>query len=173
MMLRNARRRRFCAGLVLLGVLLLLALAGLAALVGAEVWATAVKREREEELLFIGDQYRRAIESYWRASPGPKSLPKSIADLLADDRFPMPVRHLRRAYRDPFNSDGEWGLIKFTNGIMGVYSTSEAVPLKRSGFPDRYVQFEGTDAYKHWRFVAELPRRTVIPPRQPTSQDGK
>jgi type II secretory pathway pseudopilin PulG len=157
--------RRRDAGLVLLGVLLLLVLAGLAALVGAEVWATAVKREREEQLLFVGEQYRRAIESYWLASPGPvKTLPKSLADLLADDRFPMPVRHLRRLYRDPLDERADWGLIKIGNGIAGIHSTSAATPLKRSGFPARYAHFEGAESYSHWRFVFQVPRRAAAPP---------
>jgi len=172
---RSLHRRRLCAGLVLLGVLLLLALAGLAALVGAEVWATAVKREKEEELLFVGDQYRRAIESYWQASPGKvKTLPISVADLLADDRFPMPVHHLRRPYRDPLDPNAEWGLVKISNGIAGVYSTSEAVPIKRRGFPERYVSFEDANAYSHWRFLAKLPGRTAAPiPPQPAEQAGR
>jgi type II secretory pathway pseudopilin PulG len=171
---RSVNPRRLCAGLVLLGVLLVLVLAGLAALVGGEVWATATKREREEELLFVGDQYRRAIESYWRASPGPATLPKAMADLLEDDRFPMPVRHLRRLYRDPLDAEADWGLVKIGNGIAGVYPTSEAPPLKRAGFPDRYVHFEGANAYNQWRFVAQLPRRAGAPaPRQPASQAGQ
>jgi type II secretory pathway pseudopilin PulG len=174
-MRRSTGLRQLCAGLVLLGVLLLLVLAGLAALVGGEVWATAMKREREAELLFVGDQYRRAIESYLRTSPGPvKTLPKSVADLLEDDRFPMPVRHLRRPYQDPLDPAADWGLIKIGNGIAGVYSTSEAPPLKRGGFPDRYSNFEGTNAYNQWRFVVQIPRRTGVPaPRLPASQSGR
>lgn len=162
--LRKAR------GLVLLGVLLLLALAALGALIGAEVWATAVKREREEQLLFVGDQYRQAIESYWRASPGPaKTFPRSLDDLLDDRRFPMPVRHLRRAYRDPNDEQAQWGLVRISNGITGVYSTSDAAPLKKGGFPTRYRGFERATAYREWRFVAELPN-SLPPPRQPLHQ---
>jgi type II secretory pathway pseudopilin PulG len=163
-------------GLVLLGVLLLLVLTGLAALVGAEVWATAVQREREEQLLFVGDQYRRAIESYWVASPGPvKTLPKTLDDLLKDDRFPMPVRHLRRLYRDPLDAQAPWGIVKIGAGIAGVFSTSEAVPLKRSGFPDIYVNFEGAKGYNHWRFVFQTSRRAGAPaaPPPPVKETGR
>src|SRR5438045_1702979 len=88
-------------GLVLLALLIFLALAGLATALGAESWATVRKRDRETELLFVGDQYRRAIESYWRAGRGrARTLPPSLEVLLADDRFPTPVRHLRRLYPD-------------------------------------------------------------------------
>lgn len=163
-MRRSAELRRYCAGLVLLGVLLLLVLTGVAALAAAEVWATAVQREREEQLLFVGEQYRRAIESYWRAAPTRvRTLPNSLAVLLEDDRFPMPVRHLRRQYRDPFDEQAEWGLVKLDNGIAGVYSTSTATPLKRHGFPVRYAQFEDAKDYKQWRFEIQVPGRSVPP----------
>ena len=167
---------RYCAGLVLLGVLLLLVLVALAALVGGEVWATAVQREQEEQLLFVGEQYRRAIESYWHATPGrAKTLPSSLSVLLEDDRFPMPVRHLRRLYRDPFDAEADWGLVKIDNGIAGVYSSSSAIPLKRRGFSTRYAQFEDATDYKQWRFVFQMPGRSRPPTasRSPESQDRR
>lgn len=158
------------AGLVLVGVLLMLVLAALAALVGAEVWATALKREREAQLLFVGEQYRRAIESYWRASPGPvKTLPASLELLLEDDRFPMPVRHLRRLYPDPMDAESPWALVKAGNGILGVHSRSESVPLKRSGFPPHLLGFEGATSYRQWRFVFQLPRPGAPGPRSPVA----
>ncbi len=171
---RNPALRRHCAGLVLLGVLLLLVLSGVAALVGAEVWATAVRREQEEQLLYVGEQYRRAIESYWRETPGRvKTLPGSLEVLLEDDRFPMPIRHLRRLYRDPFDAQAEWGLLKIDSGIAGVYSTSTAIPLKRHGFPARYAQFEDAKDYKQWRFVFQVPGRSgpPMPKRLPDGQE--
>jgi type II secretory pathway pseudopilin PulG len=165
---------RHSNGLVLLGVLLLLALAAVAALVGAEVWATAAQREREEQLLFVGDQYRRAIESYWRATPGRvRSLPNSLEVLLEDDRFPMPVRHLRRLYRDPLEAQAEWGLVKIDSGIAGVYSNSDSMPLKRRGFPARYADFEDARDYKQWRFVFQAPGQAVRPaPPRPSKREA-
>jgi type II secretory pathway pseudopilin PulG len=160
----------------LLGALLLLVLAAVAALVGAEVWATTVQREREEQLLFVGEQYRRAIESYYRATPGrAKALPNSLAVLLEDDRFPMPVRHLRRPYPDPLDERAEWGLVKIDNGIAGVYSNSNAAPLKRRGFPARYADFEDARDYKQWRFVFQAPGHAIRPaaPRLPGREAGQ
>lgn len=168
---RSARRH---SGLVLFAVLLLLVLASLGALVGAEVWATAVKREREAELLFVGEQYRRAIESYWRASPGDvKTLPTSLDVLLKDDRFPMPVRHLRRLYPDPIDAGSGWGLVKAGNGILGVYSKSEQGPLKRSGFPPHLIGFDSAPTYRQWRFVFQLPRPGAPGPRKPITGPGQ
>ena len=168
------RPRRRDSGLVLYAVLLLLVLASLGALVGAEVWATAVKREREAQLLFVGEQYRRAIESYWRASPtDAKALPTSFDVLLQDDRFPMPVRHLRRLYPDPIDAKAGWGVVKAGNGILGVYSRSEDIPLKRSGFPSNLLSFEGAATYKQWRFVFQLPRPGATGVRKPTTGPGQ
>jgi type II secretory pathway pseudopilin PulG len=162
-----------CRGLVLLAVLMVLVLVGLAALAGAEVWATALKREREAELLFVGEQYRRAIESYWRASPTPiKALPNSLEQLLADDRFPMPVRHLRRRYPDPITGSGDWGLVRIGNGIAGVYSTSQDAPLKQSGFPPHLIDFEHAGRYDQWRFVFRLPRQPAPALRGRAARDG-
>lgn len=172
-MLRSPQPGRYDSGLVLLGVLLLLSLAALSALVAGEVWATAVRREREEQLLFVGEQYRRAVESYYRATPGRvKTLPNSLSVLLEDDRFPMPIRHLRRLYADPLNEQAEWGLVKIDSGIVGVYSSSTSTPLKRRGFPVRYAHFEDAKDYRQWRFVFQVPGRSS-PPAVVRSLEGQ
>jgi type II secretory pathway pseudopilin PulG len=169
---RDAVGAAHATGMVLVAVLLLLALIALLACAGGEMWATAVKREREAQLLFVGDQYRHAIDSYWRASPGPvRMLPRSLSDLLLDRRRPVPVQHLRRAYRDPMDEAAEWGVVKGPAGIAGVYSTSDAAPIKRGGFAERYAQFEHASAYKDWRFVADS-QRLLITSRQPSKTPG-
>ena len=57
-------------GFTYLAVLFIVATitAGLA-LIG-EMWETAAKREKEAELLFIGDQYRKANGRYYESTPG-------------------------------------------------------------------------------------------------------
>lgn len=166
-----ADRRQRVFGIVLLGLLLCLALASLAVALAAEVWATARQREREAELLFVGEQYRRAIESYWRASPGPvKTLPKSIDNLLADDRFPMPVRHLRKRYPDPVTG-GELRPILAGGALTGVFSPSRDTPLKTAGFPARYMHFAASASYDDWRFVFQPPR--VAPPGAPRATPAR
>lgn len=161
-------------GIVLLGLLLCLALASLAVALAAEVWATARQREREAELLFVGEQYRRAIESYWRTSPGPvKTLPKSVDDLLADDRFPMPVRHLRKRYPDPITG-GELRAIQAGGALTGVFSPSRDAPLKTAGFPARYMHFAASASYDDWRFVFQPPRNAPAgAPRATPARHGK
>src|SRR6202008_2848647 len=109
--------RRPASGLVLLALLVMLGLVAVGALAAAEVWATTLKRERETELLFIGEQYRRAIQSYWKMSPGRRAYPPSIDVLLTDNRFPNPVHPLRRVYRETRTPPGVYEPIVHSNSL--------------------------------------------------------
>ncbi len=120
------------------------------------LWHTAVQREKEAELLFVGDQYRRAIERFL-STPLPagqvRRLPQSLDELLLDPRFPQTVRHLRRLYPDPMTGEAAWGLLKDAQGgIAGVHSLSSTVPFKTANFPARYTEFAGLGSYREWVF---------------------
>lgn len=121
------------------------------------LWHTAAQREKEKELLFVGDQYRRAIESFWQAAPkGAERLPKSLDELLLDPRNPQSVRHLRRLYPDPMTGKTEWGLKKDPDGgIRGVFSLSTGMPRKRANFPYPYDAFAEQLTYAGWLFAAD------------------
>jgi type II secretory pathway pseudopilin PulG len=142
----NAQR-----GFTYLAVLFAVAiLSGGLALAG-EMWDTAAQREREAELLFIGNEYRVAIRRYYHAGPQ-RQYPASLEDLLEDPRRPGIERYLRRLYPDPITG-GQWVPIKGPEGIVGVRSASEAVPLKTGGFAVRDAAFEGARRYSDWQFV--------------------
>ncbi|HJS77291.1 MAG TPA: type II secretion system protein [Burkholderiales bacterium] len=122
------------------------------ALIG-EVWHTANVREKEAELLHIGNEYRKAIERYYLSGPV-RQYPKSLADLVKDPRHPGTVRHLRRLYPDPITGKDDWGLVKSADGgFAGVYSPSEDAPLKTGGFGVRDAALEGKTKYSEWQFV--------------------
>lgn len=142
-------------GFTLIGLLFLVAGLGVAMSVLGTVWHTAAQREKEKELLFIGEEYRHAIADFWRASPsGQPRLPKEFAELLLDPRFPNTVRHLRRLYADPMTGGKDWGVVKDeAGGITGVYSLSERKPLKQAGFPLGQAAFEQAETYKQWLFL--------------------
>jgi len=130
-------------------------LAGGLALAG-EVWDTSAKREKEAELLFAGNQYRKAIERYFLSGPQ-RQYPRVLEDLLKDARRPGTERYLRRLYPDPITGK-EWALVKAPDGgILGVHSASRDPPLKVAGFRPRDAAFEGAKAYSDWKFVAALP----------------
>jgi len=154
-----------CAGgFTYLWVLLAIGLvaAGLAAT--AEVASTAARRDKEAELLFAGDQFARAIARYRAAVPNSQVYPQRLEDLLADNRVPNVRRHLRRIYRDPMTGSTEWGLIRGQGGgIVGVYSTSTAQPLKTANFPKDYAAFAGAKSYRDWVFAAGGPPAGSVP----------
>lgn len=157
---RQHCERRKERGFTYVGVMFLVVLVTLALSSVATVWQRASQREREAELLFAGDQIARAIESYYRRSPGKPQFPRSLEDLLLDNRYPVVVRHLRRIYRDPMTGSTEWGLVKVADRIVGVHSLSTAKPIKTAGFDQR--DFEGAETYEDWKFVLkERPRQAV------------
>lgn len=157
-------------GVVLLALLLALALFALGLMNTVDVWRMSRQRDREKELLFVGDQYRQAIRRYYSAAPrgGQRGYPTSLEVLLEDDRFPTPVHHLRRAYPDPITGKPEWGLLKAGDRIVGVYSLSEAAPIKQAGFSPGHQAFKDAASYKDWVF-AYVPRRGVAVPASPAS----
>ena len=127
------------------------------ALTGAShYWSTISKREKEQELLFRGDQILRGIESYHkRPSAGSgNAYPGRLEDLLKDPRSLAVRRYVRKIYRDPMTEDGVWGLIvDQQGGIKGVFSKSKDKPLKVGDFPYGYEAFEKAEAYSDWKFV--------------------
>lgn len=159
-------RRR---GVVLLALLLAMGMMGFALMAVVEVSATARQREREQELLFAGDQYRQAIERYyWAAPPGaPRLLPTSVSQLLLDDRYPHPVQHLRRPYADPFG-EAEWGFVRIGGKLAGVHSRSNVEPLKRAQFPERYAGFAVASDVSQWVFLFKPPAQAPVAPRPPS-----
>src|SRR6185295_2522600 len=93
---------RRAAGFTYLTILFVVAFMGIGLALVGEVWHTAAVREREADLLFVGNQYRRAIQHYFEtAQIEPKRYPASLKELLKDDRFASTTRHLRSLYPDP------------------------------------------------------------------------
>lgn len=144
-------------GFSYIGLLLLIAIIGAGLAVVGEVWHTEAKREKELELLFIGGQFKQAIDSYVHSSPGDANqYPARLEDLLLDNRFPLARHHLRKIYADPFTGTTDWGLVKQRGRITGVYSRSADKPLKRKGFPAEYDSFTDAGSYKDWVFGYSL-----------------
>lgn len=142
-------------GVILLGILVAVMILGLMSSIVATSWKSRVYRSKERELLWRGDQYRRAIESYYHSaqSGSQSSLPSALGDLVRDKRSIAVVRHLRQLYPDPF-SGKDWLLIKDTSGkIIGVRSSSTLEPFKQGDFSEENKDFAGKKSYSEWRFV--------------------
>ena len=159
-------------GFTYLTVLFLVAFMGIGLGLTGEVWHTAVMRDREAQLLYVGNQYRRAIERYYVS--GPRQYPRTTEDLLKDARKPNTERYLRKLYLDPISGKGEWGLVKAPDGgVIGVYSLSEDKPLKTSAFSLYNKDFEGAAKYSDWKFVytpATAQQAPLQPPGAPLQQ---
>lgn len=145
-------------GYIYIWMLFAVMLAGIMLAAAGIVWRTEMKREKESELLFAGDQFRRAIESYYNDSGteggGVSRYPTSLEQLLKDERSPAVKRHLRRIYFDPMTNSRDWGLIRQQDGgITGVYSLSSDTPARRANFPTDYAAFEKAENYQGWKFI--------------------
>lgn len=141
-----------------IGLLILVAMMSVALAGAGEVWHTAQQREKEQELLFAGDQFRRAIAQYYANTPGKaRRYPLQLEELLKDPRHPGVRRYLRKIYLDPMTGKAEWGLVTGPSGeIYGVYSRSEDAPLKQAGFRLAEKDFEGKTKYSEWIFIPAL-----------------
>ena len=146
-------------------VLLLVLVTSVGAAALGSLWHTASQRERERELLAIGDEFRRAIGSYRAlAVDGRREYPRTLEDLLRDPRLPGVRRHLRRIYADPLTGEARWGLIPAPQGgILGVHSLSMRTPLKQAGFAEADAEFAEAEHHADWRFIAREPGRAAPP----------
>jgi type II secretory pathway pseudopilin PulG len=154
MVTMNRASRRDNAGFTYIGLLLAIALmgAGLAAI--GQSWRSSVQRSKEAELYFVGEQFANAIKRYYDDSPGgDKRLPKSLADLVQDKRYPVTKRHLRKIYLDPMRGKAEWGLVMLKDGIVGVHSLSEEIPYRNRDSDPTAV---GKKSYADVKFVADI-----------------
>lgn len=116
------------------------------------VWQQAVQREREAELLAIGVEMADALASYKRAGPQ-QAYPATLAELVEDKRFPSPVRHLRRIYRDPFTGQARWGQVLQGGQIVGIYSLAPGEPVRSHDLPPELGDVgEGARSYAEWVF---------------------
>jgi type II secretory pathway pseudopilin PulG len=170
-MRRQARRsgdRADAAGFTYIGLLIAVVILGIGLSAVGTVWRTQAQREREQELLFIGGEFRTAIAHYVAA--GAHQYPQEISDLLEDKRWPEPRHHLRKLYVDPMTGAQDWTIIRTDMlGITGIASSSNAEPLKKKGFGSDEEAFADATCYCDWKFtyVARLNlrrRATQVPP---------
>jgi type II secretory pathway pseudopilin PulG len=158
-------------GIALLFVLVAVTIMGLMAGLAGSSWKTITQRAKEEELLWRGNQYRKAIGSYYTAGATgtPKVLPRTLEQLIRDPRMLGTVRHLRQLYPDPMTGK-DWELIKDGSGlIQGVRSSSQLEPFKKDNFSEENEDFAEKTSYAEWRFVfsPEETQKTRVPARKP------
>lgn len=173
--LRSARAE---AGYAMAALLVGLAVMAIVMSVAMPTWSHMIRREKEEELVFRGNQYARAINQYQRkfANASPASL-----DVLLEQRL------LRKKFRDPLspNKDGEFQMLYLNNqGTSGrgagmgpgagagtqagtTLSTTPSggivgVASKNTGTSIRI--YKGKQKYNEWQFVGMEQSQQAGPP---------
>lgn len=168
--------RNHNGGFTYLGLIITVAIIGIASAATLQLGSVTQRRAAEEELLEIGSEFRNALISYANATPvGQKRAPSSLDDLLKDPRYPNPKRHLRKLYADPITGKEEWGIIEAIDGsgIVGVYSLSNAQPIKVDNFDPLFHDFAGKKSYRDWKFlVAPQPTKLSNQPRSQVHRQG-
>ena len=93
------------------------------------------QREREEELLFRGEQYIQAIKLFFDQSG---RYPTTVKELIRTDN----IRFLRQAYKDPMTRNGKWRFIhadtsgKVVNSLASLRTAKPALKgSKLTSFP--------------------------------------
>jgi len=141
-------------GITYLGALMIITIMGIMLGKAGQSWNAQQMREREEELLFRGLQFQRALQRWHQPASGEHVATKltDLKDLVKDPRSSQTVRRLRKLYRDPV-SNKEWIMIMDpTKGIVGVRPDSDALPLKQGGFSDELKYLAGKQKYRDWEF---------------------
>jgi len=139
-------------GFTYIGILVAVVILGMLLTAASHVWTQHEQRERESQLLFVGDAYRMAIARYFAYG---HQYPVALQSLLSDERSPVPRRYLRQLYADPITGKSDWKLIAAPDGvgIMGVASRSQLVPIKRRGFGLADAAFVDSQCYCSWQFI--------------------
>ena len=152
----NPRRHDISqAGFTLLAALAALFFMALATQQVMAVVSLQAQREREAELIHIGVAYRQAIGRYYEAAPGSqKTWPPTLEALLDDQRSVTLKRHLRRIYADPITREAKWGIVLAPGGgIVGVFSLSDAAPVRAGGRELEEAGLGAASQYRDWKFV--------------------
>ncbi|WP_224958454.1 type II secretion system protein [Geomonas subterranea] len=167
---------RSTGGFTYIGALVMAVIVGIMASQAAVVWSTAMKREREEELISRGTQIRDALRRWYKvkvvdgklvsnqvpgnagnvnAAPPAVAGPPELKSLLQDPSTPGKLRYLRPyALVEPITGK-EWDEIRKDGKIVGVKSKSELEPVKQGNFPfDLHPEdFEKKKKYNEWVFI--------------------
>ena len=137
-----------------MGALFSVAIVAAASMAALRYSAATQQREKEAWLLFVGKEYRLALERYAATAAGaPARGPRELEDLLVDRRGSTPLHHLRRLYADPMTGRADWVLLRDNDGlIIGLHSSSRRQPFRRQGFDANEQSFSKALSYRDWVF---------------------
>jgi type II secretory pathway pseudopilin PulG len=138
-------RRKGEAGMTMLAIMLILAVAAIALMAAAPAIQQEVQREKELEAIQRGEDIANAIRLYVEHYNGTK-LPESIDDLLEGIPEGTKTRQIMRPSSavDPLSEDGKWRLIKADPKDLATFAkrvqdyNNGLLPSNPSRVLDRY-----------------------------------
>jgi type II secretory pathway pseudopilin PulG len=108
---RRAARR----GYTMVALLALMTVIGIGLMAAEQAWSTLLRRDREEELIFRGEQYALAIMEF-KAKTG--AFPTDLKQLIEGK-----PRYIRQLFKDPMTPDGEWYLVRQGDPLLQLMAT--------------------------------------------------
>lgn len=114
-------RRAGQRGYVLLAVMLLITLLLLTLSIELPRIAQQIKREKEEELIHRGNEYKNAIRKFYRKNG---RYPLTLDDLEKANN----LRFLRKRYKDPFTGKDDWRLLHVGEIQLNVGGGANSAP---------------------------------------------
>ena len=107
------------AGYNLVMLAVAITLLNIAVAVMLPLWSTAIRREKEEELIFRGFQYAEAIRVFHQRY---QRYPNKLEELME-----VKPRCIRQLWKDPMTDNGKWSLI-FQNQPQGPFQPQPGQP---------------------------------------------
>ena len=124
----NHNTSRNHRGYILLSVMLLMTIMLLTLTIEAPRIAQQIKREKEEELIHRGNEYKSAIKKYFRKFG---RYPVSLEQLENTNN----MRFLRKRYKDPFTGKDDWRLLHVGEVQLSPLPGGVAGPGQQLGQP--------------------------------------
>ena len=122
----RAPKSRGQRGYILLSVMLLVTLMVLMLSIELPRISQQIKREKEEELIHRGNEYRSAIRKFFRKFG---RYPLSIDQLENTNN----MRFLRKRYKDPFTGKDDWRLLHPGEVQLNALNQTQAAPGQPAG----------------------------------------
>lgn len=116
-------RMRRTEGYTLILLMFVLFIMSLGLMVAVPVWQTQIQREKEEELIFRGKQYVEAVRLFQIKKPG--AFPKDFEELIEE-------KCLRKPFKDPMTTHGEWNVVLLYQGQTARRSRSARAARRSS-----------------------------------------
>jgi len=141
------------SGFTYIGVLIGVAILGAMLASLGTVWHTMAQRDQEKELLFVGHQFRVALNRYYQNN---QRYPLRLEQLVQGDNPQVVQRYLRKIYVDPMTRQANWALVTQIDGqIVGIYSLLDKAPIKKAGFRPQDSDFNQKNKYHEWLFMVD------------------